>query len=147
MSADYFAGIDTGGSPRLDLASLIDMSFLLLIFFMVSATLQKQEADLGLKLPGVGARSARAIQAERMVVTIDDREVIHVNRDLLVGETPRETMDLLVDRLKRYVALAAYAGRPPQVILDCSGRAREQRFIDVLGACRRSGVRNISLLE
>ena len=42
MSANYFAGIEAGSAPLLDLASLIDMSFLMLIFFMVSATLQRQ---------------------------------------------------------------------------------------------------------
>jgi len=147
MSANYFAGIEAGSAPRLDLASLIDMSFLMLIFFMVSATLQRQEADLGLRLPGVSGSTAHSVRAERMVVTVDDREEIYANRDRLMGQTPDERLDLLVDRLRRFVALSAHAGQPPQVIIDCSGKAREQLFVDVLGACRKSGVRNISLLE
>ena len=37
--------------PTLDISSLIDVSFLLLIYFLITSTLQKKEADLGLTLP------------------------------------------------------------------------------------------------
>ena len=40
-------------SPALEIASLIDMVFLLLIYFMVTASLVKSEGDLGIKLPGL----------------------------------------------------------------------------------------------
>ena len=36
----------------INLTPLIDVVFLLLIFFMVTASLRKEEADLGLTLPG-----------------------------------------------------------------------------------------------
>ena len=37
--------------PELDISSLIDVSFLLLIYFIVTSTLQKRETDLGITLP------------------------------------------------------------------------------------------------
>ena len=36
MKSNYFAGIDQEQGPRLEIASLIDMSFLMLVFFMVN---------------------------------------------------------------------------------------------------------------
>ena len=36
----------------LQIAPLIDVVFLLLIYFMVTATLRKSEADIGISLPG-----------------------------------------------------------------------------------------------
>ena len=40
------------GILELPIAPMIDVAFLLLLYFMVSATLQKQEADISFSLPG-----------------------------------------------------------------------------------------------
>ena len=37
--------------PELDISSLIDVSFLLLIYFLVTSTLKKKETDLSIVLP------------------------------------------------------------------------------------------------
>ena len=47
-------GQDTG--PELEIASLIDMVFLLLIYFMVTASLVKSEGDLGIKLHRISSK-------------------------------------------------------------------------------------------
>ena len=38
--------------PALDISSLIDVCFLLLIYFLVTSTIKPRESDLGLQLPG-----------------------------------------------------------------------------------------------
>ena len=40
------------GSIELPIAPMIDVVFLLLFYFMVSATIQKQEVDISFSLPG-----------------------------------------------------------------------------------------------
>jgi biopolymer transport protein ExbD len=66
----------TTGDAELDLTSMIDVVFLLLIFFMVTSTMQQ---DSGLDLPaakhGVGVESLEAI-------------VITVNRPAASGDDP-----------------------------------------------------------
>ncbi len=149
MSARYFAGIEPDRPPRLDLASLIDMSFLMLIFFMVAATLQKQEADLPVRLSKDGSATATMapVRMERMRVTIDDRGTVSVNGQAIATPGHRRDMTVLADRLARYASVASLSGSEPQVQIDCDGAAAEQRFIDVLNACRRAGVQQISLVE
>ncbi len=39
--------------PDIQVAPLIDMVFLLLVYFMASASLARPEADLGIRLPGM----------------------------------------------------------------------------------------------
>ena len=46
-SSHPFAG---ESDPNVDISPLIDVAFLLLIYFLVTASLLKQEADLGLAL-------------------------------------------------------------------------------------------------
>ena len=41
--------------PSINVASLIDMVFLLLVYFMVAASLQRSEADLGIRLPDMAS--------------------------------------------------------------------------------------------
>jgi biopolymer transport protein ExbD len=148
MSTDYFAGLDQASPPRLQLASLIDMSFLMLIFFLVSATLQKQEADLDLLLPGVSLDApASTLQVEQMRVTIDDHGEIRVNGSMLSTRTATDILPVLTDRLTRYAAVVNLSGAAPQVVIRCSGAAAEQRFIDVLNACRRAGIEQIQLSQ
>ncbi|MFT5409512.1 MAG: biopolymer transport protein ExbD, partial [Verrucomicrobiales bacterium] len=43
--------LDDDEDPELDISSLIDVSFLLLIYFIVTSTLQKRETDLSITLP------------------------------------------------------------------------------------------------
>ena len=40
------------GEAVVDVSSLIDVCFLLLVFFMVTVTIAPRESDLELKLPG-----------------------------------------------------------------------------------------------
>lgn len=148
MSVDYYAGLDSDSPPRLQLAALIDMSFLMLIFFMVSATLQKQEADLDLLLPGVSLEAAATMsRVEPMHVAIDDHGIIRVNGSRLVTPNAAHVLPALTDRLRRYATVVNLSGADPQVSIRCSGAAAEQRFIDVLNACRRAGIESIQLTE
>lgn len=43
--------------PTVDISSLIDVCFLLLIYFIVTSTIAEQESDLMLKLPGSASTS------------------------------------------------------------------------------------------
>ena len=57
--------------PVLDISPLIDVAFLLLIYFLVTTTLQKSEADLSLVLPGVTKEDSREVKIDQMLVKIE----------------------------------------------------------------------------
>lgn len=146
----------TGGSksnpltehePKLDIASLIDISFLLLIFFMVSATLQKQEADLGLVLPGIETTGGPSVQVDQVVISVDSRGTILWNDEIIDANIMRHNIPALVERLRRYHAAAFQAGSEPMVIVDCADDVPQQRFIDVLNACAKVGIKHVSLTQ
>jgi len=129
------------------MSSLIDIAFLLLIYFIVSTTLVKQEADLGLALPGVQSESVSPVQIDHMVVSINAAGAISVNDEVVDTDINDHALPNLTDRLTRYAASASLTGSEALVIVDCSEEAAQQRFIDVLNACDTAGLTNISLAQ
>ena len=131
--------------PELNISPLIDVAFLLLIYFLVTTTLMKEEADLSMVLPGVSQVTSEAVPVDQMTIEIDPAGVILVNREP-VDSDPRDHRVLhLTDRLRRYAAAARIAQSEALVVIKADGRVPEQRFIDVLNACAKAEIRNVSI--
>lgn len=129
----------------MDISPLIDVAFLLLIYFLVTTTLSKQEADIGLSLPGVTTINNEPVPVDTMVIAIDKDSVILVNDEPLEKDPNDRRVAALTERLERYSANSKLAQAEPMIVISCHGEAPEQRFIDVLNACARAGLKNISL--
>ncbi|MDX1381053.1 MAG: biopolymer transporter ExbD [Xanthomonadales bacterium] len=108
--------------PEINLTSLIDVVFLLLIFFMVSTTFERQAA-LRVDLPEASVQNPPVEQPERLELVIDaegrmwlnDRRLVDGRRDTLIAafeEVAGERRDLPVvlradqDTPHRYVVTA-----------------------------------------
>jgi biopolymer transport protein ExbD len=73
--------------PEINLTSLIDVVFLLLIFFMVSTTFERQAA-LKIDLPEASAEAEPQESPERLEVVIDAEGRIYLNDNQLVDSAP-----------------------------------------------------------
>ena len=73
------------GILELPIAPMIDVVFLLLLYFMVSTTLKKQEADISFSLPG------RIQQGE--AIEMPDEQVVQIlaNGQALVNDYPHDS--------------------------------------------------------
>jgi biopolymer transport protein ExbD len=135
------------GEPELSISALIDVAFLLLIYFIVSTTLEKQEADLSLTLPGTSSASVAPVQIDPMMITIDDSGIVRVNQDITDTNPDDRRLPVLSDRLTRFAASAKLTSSKALVVIDCADDVPQQRFIDVLNACQKAGLQNISLAQ
>lgn len=129
----------------MNLSPMIDVAFLLLIYFLVSTTLAKQEADLSMVLPGVSEIESRSVTVDQMRIEIDAAGAISVNRETVETDMRNHDVPVLTDRLERYAAAAEIAGSDALVIIKADGRVPEQRFIDVLNACAKADIKNVSI--
>jgi biopolymer transport protein ExbD len=127
----------------MQMGPMIDIVFLLLIYFMVTTTLLKTEADLGILLPG----EVRQIEAVKM----PDEQIIEItaeNRVILNGrEFPVAgdgAIPELVQTLRRFEAAAFSAGVKAMVTIDAADGSVHQRSMDVLNACAEARIRNVS---
>lgn len=139
---------DSQEEPVLDMSSLIDVAFLLLIYFIVSTQLTREETDVSLSLPGANAASSsQQVKIDQMMIRIDENSAVFVNNDVVETDITTRTLRNLNDRLQRYADSAQMSNSEPMVIVDCHDDALEQRFIDVLNAITGAKIDNVSLTK
>ena len=116
-------------SPRLNIAPLIDVIFLLLIFFMLTSTFVSQ-AGIKVNLPK--AVSSKVILEERLIIVIDKKNHLYVN-------------DKKIDKkdLKSLLTQAAEDERPILIMSDESSSMG--RVVEVFDLCRQAGVTQINI--
>lgn len=115
------------------MSSLIDVSFLLLIYFLVTSTLDPKEADLGMTMP-TSSGSGAAVEIDQMTIEVNGTGHIVLNDEVLDTDAESREVPLLLDRLRTYAESARLTDSEPLVIIAANDAAKGQRFIDVLNA-------------
>jgi len=128
------AGNVGDGEFGFQIAPMLDILFVLLLFFIVSAGAQKHEASLTTQLPG-GAPGGDV----PLEIGIDSDGQVSVSGQP-VGDPADRQLQPLVDRLSQ--VLAANATQP--VVVTPVRSAKHQRVIDVLNACAAAKVKNLA---
>ena len=143
-SSNPFAGEE---EPEMNISPLIDVAFLLLIYFLVTTTLMKQEADLGLSLPGVSTTDSDPVKVDQMLIKITPDSLITVNGEVVDSDPNDRSLAGLTERLQRYAQSVKLAGSEALIVIDTANEAKQQRFVDVLNACAKNGLKNVSLTQ
>lgn len=133
--------------PALDMSSLIDVSFLLLIYFLVTSTLDPKEADLGMTMPTSQGSSSAEVEIDQMTVEVNSSGHIVLNDEVLDTDPSTREVPMLLDRLKTYAESAKLTDSKPMVIIAADDAAKGQRFIDVLNALADPsvGIKNVTI--
>jgi len=133
-----------GGSEEgefgLQIAPMLDVMFVLLLFFMVSAGANEKEQELGVKVPGEG-KPLQGTPIAPIMVTIDPEGVVYYNGAPAGAPGDTELNDLR-GQLKR--AMEMLSEDPPPVIISPSAKAVHSRLINVLDAASYAGVKKLS---
>ena len=127
----------------LQIAPLIDVVFLLLIYFMVSAQLKRPEADLVLALPGEVAVTTQVVMPDEQIIVVDAAGVIRLNNQTFSG-TDAAQLAQLKKILIRYKAASDQMGQPAAVMIDAHDDSIHERVIDVLNLCAAAKIEQIS---
>ncbi len=127
---------------EMQIAPLIDVVFLLLIYFMVTASLVKKEGDISFILP--------ANIAQDEMVTVPVEVLIEIDADgtvLLEGMQFPESdhmLDELVNQVRGLKQIAASQKSPFFVNLLPHRNALHKRIIDVMDACAAANVDSLT---
>lgn len=136
--------------PALDISSLIDATFLLLIYFLVTTTIQKRETDLGMTLPA-SAPSETPPDIDPKFIRIDANGTISVGAGSsqipMDSDPDSRTLPLLTEDLKSYASAAKMADTKALVQLYVDGGASQQRVIDVLNALASVDITNVTFTD
>jgi len=120
--------------PSLNLTPMIDIVFLLIIFFMVGTKFTELERTIGLRVPEVADKGALTATPQRKVVNVFKDGTITLDR------TP-VTLDALTSQLAD--ARSQYEDLGVLVRGDAGGEF--QGVALVLNACKQAGVRDLGI--
>lgn len=143
--------VEEEGMPELDISSLIDVCFLLLIYFIVTSTITPREQDLGMALPANSPPSSEQPKIDPMFIKVDANGAIFAG----VGDAqqPLDTdgsvreLPLLNQQLQLYSNAAKSAGNNPLVQVWVDPGTVQQRVIDVLNALALAGISSVTFTD
>lgn len=125
---------------------MIDMVFLLLVFFMVTAKPIKQESDISLGLPGtVAAEEAVDLPDEQRIRIEDDGSI--VLNDSVLAPAADTNLKELVAILQRFKESSEANKSEALVTLDAADGTNHQRIVDVLNACARASITGVTFSD
>jgi biopolymer transport protein ExbD len=121
-------------TPNINLTPMIDVVFLLIIFFMVGTKFTELERKIALRVPEVSEVKALTPAPERRVINVFRDGRIALDREVLSLEELRQRLT---------AARQEYAGLGVMVRGDADGSF--QSVASVLGACREAGVGELGI--
>jgi biopolymer transport protein ExbD len=113
----------------INLTPLIDVVFLLLIFFMVSTTFNR-DSELSIELPAASA-DAQQQQIDAIEVAIDAKGRFYVNG--------RQLLNTQAKTLRQALQAAAGDSDSPPIILSADAMTPHQAVVQVMDAARELG--------
>ena len=114
---------------QLDIAPLIDVVFLLLIFFMLTSTFISQQ---GIRVNLPSAVSAKPLPGEDLVIFVDAKDRFVINKKAVT--------------LKRLTAsIEAAAKARSSILIKADKEASLGRVVEVWDLCRDAGISNINI--
>ena len=131
---------------EIPMGPMIDMVFLLLVFFMVSAKPIEPEADVSLTLPGAVAQEESVEIPDEQQIEITAQGAVVLN-DLVMAEPGDTAMPNLLATLTRFKASAKRNLAEALVTLAVDDEATHQRIIDVLNICAKAEITGVTFAE
>lgn len=125
-------GLDDGKDDiEIDMMPLIDMIFILLIFFLVTASFVKES---GVEVNRPEAASAEMKDATGMIIGITADGDVFINRE-----------QVELRRIRGLVEIFLAENKDGGVIIDADGDCATAKLINVLDQCRLAGAENIAV--
>jgi len=126
----------TKEEPTVDMTSLIDVVFLLLLFFMVSTTFERQ-ALMKVELPEASAVEDRAEIPEGLELVIDGEGRMYLNDQRLIDSEPRT--------IRAAMQQEAGENRDLPLILRADHQTPHHYVVTAMDVAAQLGFRNLSI--
>ena len=128
---------------EIQMTPMIDCVFLLLIFFMVSSTFNRQEADISFALPGVAEQSESVEIPDEQIVEIKENGSVLLN-DMEYDAPDQPDMPELLKTLQRFKETAEANKVPAMITIAPEDKVKHQRVVDVLNTCAAAKIQNVT---
>lgn len=151
MARHKKSAVEPESEPELDISSLIDVCFLLLIYFITTSTITPREQDLGMALPANAPPSSEQPKIDPMFIRVDANGAVYTgagaSQQALDTDMSARELPLLSSQLQLYAAAARSAGNNPLVQVYVDPGTTQQRVIDVLNALAGVGISSVTFTD
>jgi biopolymer transport protein ExbD len=131
------------GTMGFQIAPMVDVVFVIMLFFMVMAGAVKVENELSTKLPGSAESSSATEFNDETIISISDEGEVSLNDEPF--DTPESTdLPQLRATLMRLKENADNAHQPAIVTIVSDAHAKYSRTIDVLNALAAAKITNVT---
>jgi biopolymer transport protein ExbD len=120
--------------PALNLTSMIDVLFLLIIFFMVATKFDEMERNIQVAVPQVKEAGNDASPPKPLVVTVNADGTYELD-----GKSVSEA------ELSKRLAAARMPLTEPTVVIHGDAKCAFQHVATALGACRQAGISELGI--
>lgn len=133
-----------GDGEKANLTPMIDVVFLLLIFFMVTTSLIKEEADLGIKLPTTTKGEVSDQLPSKHIIDVLPDGSVRLNGGQVAGSGSGVVLNGLITTLKRLKAASDRMGVDTIIIIQADPVSPHYKSIQVLDACAAADLEYVS---
>lgn len=119
------------GKPEISMAPLVDIVFLLLIFFMVTTVFPEND---GLLIEKPDSENAAALDNEHLVIKIDQQGVAYIDKRPVTS-----------DDITRLLKIALASKSKKAVTIHADRRATTESLIDVIDAAKAGGAKQLGI--
>jgi len=123
-----------GEEPDLNMTPLIDVVFLLLIFFMVSTTFER-DAEIHIELPQASGK-VQPSKNFRLEISIDSQGRYFVNQ--------RRIKDNKLNTLKNALKQTMANHKTPKLIISADRKTPHEAVVRAMDAAAQLGLRNLT---
>jgi biopolymer transport protein ExbD len=120
--------------PTLNLTPMIDIVFLLIIFFMVGTKFSELERKIGLQVPAIANNGTLSSEPEKRVV--------NVYRD---GRIELDEQPINLRQLTENLAQARQQYSRLGVLIRGDADSRHQSVVNVLNSCKEAGIARMAV--
>lgn len=133
-------GVSEDGDVGFQIAPMVDVVFVLLLFFMASAGSQIIAKELTINLPSGASAAPDSVPKTPIMIDISPEGQVQVNNKPM--DNP---MDKQMPQLREWFkdTINKFGDKDP-VIIRPDPQARQERIIDVLNAAAAAGVKNLT---
>lgn len=133
-------GVSEDGDIGFQIAPMVDVVFVLLLFFMASAGSQVIPKELTINLPSGASSSPDSVPKTPIMIDISPEGQVQVNNKPMDNPTDKSLPQLrewFKDTINKF-------GDKDPVIIRPDPQAKQERIIDVLNAAAAAGIKNLT---
>ena len=123
----------TDGQRGFPMAPMVDIMFLLLIFFMVATIYAQWETKMGITIPSAETGERGEREQGEIIINVDSDGTIVINNQ----EMTKKRLQTLLARIHK-------ADRDQPVIIRADAKTDHSDVIDVLDICRKVDIWNVA---